>query len=275
MSEDAQDRLSSRLWLWGHPAGAHDGRWELPPSSSQITPADAAAYLGIDQMIMVRFAGQPQPPYDPHVEAMRDLRRVVWSVVGDAGTQDAPDEVLTIGDLASRFGNIDGVMMDDFFDRPAEDGAKQLAAHTPDELARMKDLMAARAGRALDLWVVLYGHQLELPVADHLAQCDVITFWSWTAEQLGQTRQRLEQISHMAPTARRVLGCYMYDYGNSREMPVAAMEAQCEEGLELLREGRVDGLIFLASCICDMSLPAVEWTRDWIAAHRDDLLGPS
>jgi len=26
-------------------------------------------------------------------------------------------------------------------------------------------------------------------------------------------------------------------------------------------------MIFLASCICDLDLEAVEWTRDWIAAR--------
>ena len=32
-----------------------------------------------------------------------------------------------------------------------------------------------------------------------------------------------------------------------------------------LRQGRIEGMIFLASCICDLELEAVEWTRRWIA----------
>ena len=36
-----------------------------------------------------------------------------------------------------------------------------------------------------------------MPIADHLAQCDGITFWSWTAEELPQTRDRLQRLREM------------------------------------------------------------------------------
>jgi hypothetical protein len=59
-------------------------------------------------------------------------------------------------------------------------------------------------------------------------------------------------------------GCYLFDYGNNRPMPVERMKLQCELGLKWLREGKIEGMIFLASNVCDMKLPAVEWTREWI-----------
>ena len=31
-------------------------------------------------------------------------------------------------------------------------------------------------------------------------------------------------------------------------------------------------MIFLASCICDLNLEAVEWTREWIASVADEEL---
>jgi len=43
------------------------------------------------------------------------------------------------------------------------------------------------------------------------------------------------------------------------------MEHQCELGLKWLREGNIEGMILLASCICDLDLEAVEWTREWVA----------
>jgi hypothetical protein len=48
-------------------------------------------------------------------------------------------------------------------------------------------------------------------------------------------------------------------------MAVEMMRHQCELGLRWLREGQIEGMIFLASCICDLELEAVEWTRSWIA----------
>ena len=53
----------------------------------------------------------------------------------------------------------------------------------------------------------------------------------------------------------------MWDYGAKRPMPVNLMEKQCETGLQWLQEGRIEGMIFLASCICDLGLETVEWTR--------------
>ena len=45
-------------------------------------------------------------------------------------------------------------------------------------------------------------------------------------------------------------------------MPREAMEKQCATGLRWLRGGRIEGTIFLASCICDLGLETVEWARD-------------
>jgi hypothetical protein len=82
----------------------------------------------------------------------------------------------------------------------------------------------------------------------------------------------MDRLDAVAGPKRKVLGLYMWDYGTHRPMPIAAMGHQCEIGLSWLKEGRVEGLIFLASCICDLNLQAVEWSRRWIARHGDSRL---
>ena len=57
-------------------------------------------------------------------------------------------------------------------------------------------------------------------------------------------------------------------------MPLEAMGKQCTLGLHWLREARIEAVIFLASCICDLGLETVEWTRDWIASVGQETLGP-
>lgn len=258
---------SKRLWLWAHPAGSHTSSPDLfgLSGSSSIHPAEAANYLRIRNLMMVRFAGLPQPPYDAAAADLADLDSVLWSVVGDASTVDGDDEAERVGDLAARYANISGAIMDDFFERPDADGQRQIAGHAPDEIDRIKACLSERAGRPMSLWVVVYGHQLELDIGSHLARCDGVTFWSWTADELAQTRDRLTQLRRLAPGIPIRLGCYLYDYGGKREMSVDAMKAQCDEAEALIQEGVVEGLIFLASCICDLPLPAVTSARDWIA----------
>jgi len=125
----------------------------------------------------------------------------------------------------------------------------------------------------LDLWVVLYTHELGLgSLGDHLDLCDVVALWTWRADELDRLEAQMDRLDAVAGPRRKVLGLYMWDYGTHQPMPVAAMAHQCELGLAWLRERRVEGLIFLASCICDLNLQAVEWSRRWIARHGDSRL---
>jgi hypothetical protein len=63
-----------------------------------------------------------------------------------------------------------------------------------------------------------------------------------------------------------------WDYDSCQPMPIALMEHPCRLGLPWLHAGRIDGIIFLASCICDLELEAVEWTRRWIARVGEEPL---
>ena len=251
--------VRDKLWLFAHEAGSHDEDWGLP-GSSRITPVEAACYLGgVPNVIMVRYRGRPAPPYEQFAVPFAGLRQVVWSIVGSAGTTDAEerDGVLALTD---RLPNLTGVFMDDFFRPSAEDPG----VFTVEELRELRSRL--RAGRrGLDLWVVLYDHQLHLPVRPHLQLCDKVTFWTWEAQNLQHLERNLAKAEQLADGRDLLLGCYLWDYGRRCAMPLERMQRQCELGLGWLREGRIRGLIFLASCICDLGLDTVEWTRNWIA----------
>ena len=251
--------VCDRLWLWGHDAGSHDKDYALP-GASRITPVEAAFYMGIPNVMMIRYGADSRPASVQYALPFRPLRRVVWSIVGGGGfTSD--EDTRRVLELPQVLPNMTGVIMDDFFREPAS--GEGTAALPLEELrAIRRDLTA----RGLDLWVVLYAHQLEMPIADHLALCDGIIFWTWRAGDLADLEANFQRLGALAPDVRRMLGCYMWDYGTRQPMPVGLMESQCETGLRWLREGRVEGLVFLASCICDLELESVEWTRKWIAA---------
>ncbi len=258
------DTVRDRLWLWGHEAGSHDSGYNLP-GPSRITPVEAAFYLGVPNVVMVRYHDKPAPPFDQFAVPFNARKRVVWSTVGAGGvTGDAErDHVL---DLAARFPNFSGVIMDDFFRGASGDAA--VAALTLAQLRRERKRLTV-SGRSLELWVVLYAHQLDLPVADYLGLCDKVTFWTWKARDLRDLEDTFERADKLAPDRGKILGCYMWDYGEKRQMPAELMEMQCELGLRWLRERRIEGMLFLASCVCDLRLDAVEWTRRWIARVGD------
>jgi len=252
--------VRDRLWIWGHEAGSHSRRptghdWgDLGPS--RITPAEAACYMGIPNCVMVVYGNKPEPPFDQYALAMSPLDRVVWSVMGDAGStrNDKQSDLAAVLDVAAKHPNVVGAIMDDFYR-----GTR--ARYSVEQLSAIQQPLHA-AG--LDLWVVLYYNQLDQPVQEHLALCDVVTFWTMPGKELVNLEGNFAKLLSITKGKRRVLGCYMYNYGEQKPMDLALMEHQCGLGLRWLKEGKIEGIIFLASCICDLKQEAVEWTREWI-----------
>src|SRR5688500_12087545 len=100
--------LRDRLWLWCHEAGSHNGLFGLT-RESRIEPAGAARSMGLGNALMVRFGES----FDPEREAaaLSGMRQVAWSSVG-AGGRTEGDELGRALDLAARYPNITGVIMD-------------------------------------------------------------------------------------------------------------------------------------------------------------------
>ncbi|MDD5707637.1 MAG: hypothetical protein PHR35_17090 [Kiritimatiellae bacterium] len=256
-----QETLGDRLWIWGHEVGSHDSY--IKPRKSTITPIEAAKSMGLTNLIMVRYEGKPAPPYESYARPFASLRQFVWSIVGGGG-HPADGDFDAALDLAARFPNMTGVIMDDFFQVEASD----TFSYTVEQLRDIRKRLHSQA-KPLDLWTVVYlDRSLEKPIAPYLAECDVITAWTWWAGNLPRLESNLTRLEAMAPGKRIVLGCYLYDYGGNKPMPQAAMEEQCRLGLRWLQEGRIEGMVFLASCVCDQPFEAVEWTRSWIRAVK-------
>jgi len=248
--------LRDRFWVWTHVEGSYKRDFGLP-RTSRMTPVEGAVYLGVPNLLFIRYQGHPPMPFGQYASAFRPFKRVVWSLVGASG-QSSDEERKHVLDLAARFPNIVGFVMDDYFRR---DGSGSLSVE------QLQDLRSRLVigGKKRDLYVVLYQHQLEFPVSEHLNFCDKVTFWTWKAKDLDKLESSFERLEKLAPKHGKLLGCYLWDFGTSKAMPLALMKKQCELGRRWLEEGRIEGMIFLASNVCDLELETVEWTRNWIA----------
>jgi len=256
-SRPQENTVRDRLWIFTVFPGGDDEGWGLP-RPSRMTPAEAAFYLGVPNLLFIR--SNEIPPLDLFEQwaiPFRPLKRVLWSLVGSGGK--TADEVRKRAlALPRRFPNIVGFIMDDFFHG---DGSGCLS---PEELSQLqKDLVID--GRKRDLYVVLYTHQLHLPVEKHLEFCDKITLWTWNSNDLKDLEANFERLEKLAPRHGKLLGCYLWDYGNKAPMPRDRMQKQCELALGWLRQKRLEGIILLGNTCCDLELESVEWTRQWIA----------
>jgi hypothetical protein len=50
------------------------------------------------------------------------------------------------------------------------------------------------------------------------------------------------------------------------------MQRQCETGVRWLKEGRIEGLVFLGNTVMDLGFESVGWTRKWIQRVMHDKL---
>ncbi len=263
--------VRDKFWIWGHPPGSHNGRFGIP-GTSRMTPAEGAFYLHVPNLVLAPFPDPKEPCnslpepalYDQYAMSFRPLRRVVWSIVGAGGV--IPNGLHLDQQLAQKFPNIVGMMLDDFF-RDTMDGGK-VGLFTPGEVSFIHNQPEVN-GRKLELWITLQYTEVKYDLSEYLTQVDVVTYWTINAKDLENLEEGFAQAEKVAPHARKLLGCYLWDFVGHAPMPMRLMQKQCNLGLEWLRSGRIEGMIFLASCDCDLGLETVEWTRNWIREVGD------
>lgn len=72
------------LWVSGQEAGCYhtcnNNMWKLP-GASRMTPAEDALYFGVPNIMIVRFANEPKPPFREYAIPLKLLKQVVWSII--------------------------------------------------------------------------------------------------------------------------------------------------------------------------------------------------
>ena len=288
-AEPARSTVRDHFWIFTVSAGLDNPSLELGKvrGGSRMTPAEGAFYLNIPNLLLIRSNNLPRLPDSEHGRAktsfqqyatsFRPLDRVVWSVVGSGG-QGGMSELPYVLSLAKEFPNLGGIYLDDFIiDRKKQADGRMVGrpALRPGELHSARERLKS-VGRAMDIWVTLYSHEVNAkhpghigcdpPLANFLDLFDVLTLWTWNANELAGLETSLAALERIAPKQRRIaLGMYIWDYPNSRPVPLELMQHQCELGLKWLKEKRIQELIFLANTVLDIGLPSAEFARNWIA----------
>ena len=254
------------IWLWGQDTGSHHGLWNLP-GVNKLDSVSGAAYLGIKNCCRVVMGGNPKTPFDAESEKLRGFDQVVWSAMGDVSSKrnddsDDADEVLK---QAKSFPNVVGGVFDDFF-RPHKKDARLT-------VVRMREIAKSfhEAPRPLSLWLVYYAALLGIDYREYLELADVITFWSWTSEELAAAEKNFETVFSFAGGKKVYAGCYLYNYGDDRELTSAEMNGQLELYLKLWKSRRVDGVIVCSNTVADLGFEAVDIYLEFMKQHGNEI----
>ena len=105
--------VGDRLWVWAYDVGVYNGAWACRDLRASCL-WKAAQYLGVNNLILIRYQGKPAPPFEEYARPFQSLQRVMWSVTGASGTTSAEERRQVLA-LARHLPNVTGVFMDDFF----------------------------------------------------------------------------------------------------------------------------------------------------------------
>lgn len=239
------------------------------PGENKMTPAEGMDFFGIRSICRVVMSGLPEPPFEADARELDRFQRVVWSIIGDGGSlrNNAGADLEPFIAIAKKHPNIVGCIMDDFMNE------KRIGLFSPDDLARFKTTIQERVRRKIALWTVIYTQEISDRVQNHIRQCDVATLWTWWAHLLTDLEENYEKLRRIFPYKPILAGCYLWDYGNRRELPDELMRHQLDTYYRWLKAGKIDGVILCSNCCADLGLRSVEITKQWIAERGDERIG--
>lgn len=273
MSKEHKITVRDKIWLFT--SRAHDDDVFLGKSYeerfsrwSRITPAEGAHMLGVNNTIMVVSDGIPVPfskdAYG-YMESFCRMKKVIWSVTGSNGFRNGNEEEF-ICELAEKYPNMAGAYLDDLFDKEETDEEKM--CEQLQEIRRRLD----KACRPMDLWATCYIKDVEKYSAKMYEAIDVIAVWNMNTDSILKLEEEFSEYEKLLPDKRKVLGLYIYDYEKGMPVSVELMKMQCEIGLKWLKEGRIEGMVFLTNCVMGVGFKCEYWLRDWIDQVGDEVL---
>jgi hypothetical protein len=150
------------------------------------------------------------------------------------------------------------------------DGVRYSASLSPEQLRALAE--RRYRGKKLPITAVVYVRQISPWLKPYLDEVDQVSLWTWRPADLERMAENLAALEKLAPGKPVLLGCYMYDFDQRKPLAVERMKMQVDTGYRWLREGRIAGMIFLATPNVDVGLEAVEWTREWVRRVGDEEL---
>jgi len=248
--------LREKIWLWGQKPGAHHFDYGLP-GENKMNPLEGLSFFGIENLCRVKMGREAKDSFyeDPYLG--EPAKKLCLSLIGSGGEVPEPDmePILT---LAKNDPRIVSAVMDDFVSKA------RMEAFTPEILEGFKAKLHNTLDRPLELWSVIYEVDVEKPIVERARVFDVTTFWIWMGENLAKQEEYIKKIQEIIDGRRLMLGIYMYDYGNKRQLTDDQMRRQLDVVGNKLATGEAEGAILCSNCIADIGLPTVDITLDWL-----------
>ncbi len=257
--------LRDHIWLWGHPAGSFLHLYGHE-AESRMTPMECCLYLGIRNTFMIPMGDVNRRQYN---KSFTTLRQVGWETYAAGQDPSVLDSFIA---EAADFPNIGCVVYDDF---QREGEYKKIPV---ENLWTARQKIHETGVRPLDMWMVLYTHEFGLDeekdrdFMPYLEPFDGVIMWTWKESDVPLIPEKFEIFKKMTPNNRRMFGCYLYNFGESKQATSQAVQWQLDWYRERLLAGEAEGIVLHTNTMADLDYEAYDTALAWMQQHGDEEL---
>lgn len=258
--------LRDKFWIWGHPEGRYNHEFGNE-QESRMTPLEGALYMGARNLFMVPVGVNVN--VRQYNKSFTPLRSVGWAIDNAAADPAALNQLI---EQAKDFPNITCGVFDDF--------VGYLAKHPipPERFLAVRERMHTEAARPLSMWMVLYTHEFGVDEAQdrafqpYIDAFDGVIMWTWEERRLDQFEEKYARFKELTKNRRRMLGLYLYNFGECRPATAEAARWQLERYTQLLRAGEIEGIVLHTNTMADLDHPAYDVETAWMREHGDEII---
>ena len=260
--------LRDKFWLWGHPEGRYNTEYGNH-KISRMTPMEGCLYLGVRNVFMVPVEWEVNERQ--YNKSFKTLNHVGWGYCFYSRKYFGFRNVLdTILQQSHDFPNIDCVAFDDFKFRD------RYKDHSMDELTAAVDRLHNGGARPLDCWMVLYTKEFGVdPKEDaefqpYIDQMDGVIMWNWRESEWPSIPEKFARFQKLTARKRRMIGIYLYNFGEQKEASAEAVLWQLNWARERLIAGDIEGIVLHTNTMADLDMEAYDAACAWMEAHGDE-----
>lgn len=248
-------KLREKVWIWGHPENSLKGLYGLT-KESDVTPVDGMKYLGAKNVFYVPI-WRPCDRDIKSVELQENCLSFGWS-------KEPIDNIDDVIQRKKRFSSFKILIYDDFF-RSDNEGNNAFSISKEELLANKKKLN----DNGLELWVVFYERDKDIDISEYLDCFDGISFWFWNQPTEEQYQNTIKIFIEKTPNKKRLVGCYLYDFGREKACDPDRVEQELENDKKLVQEGLIDGFILHTNAVGKMDFEGYERCAKWMELNGD------
>lgn len=265
--------LRDKFWLWGHPEGRYNQNADGYgcPDVSRMTPMEGCIYLGVRNTFMVPVGVDVNRRQ--YNKSFKTLNNVGWECFDAC---EKPEIIDIAIDEAKDFPNISCVVLDDF--KILDNGELRYKKFPLSMLKQINQKLHNNEVRRLDSWMVLYTYQFGVNEEEdkefqpYMDEFDGVIMWTWRECDVPLIPEKFEIFKKITPNTRRMVGCYLYNFGEHKQATGDAVKWQLDYYRELLLKGEIEGIVLHTNTMADLDYEAYDVACEWMDKHGDEVI---